>query len=293
MHMTGFAFAPTDCVILLFQTWKLDSAAKFAAAVLGTVALGIVCEALTWFRRTRMSAAAAARAPRRGAVAAGVRWLRAAPRRWRAAMALLFTVQATLGYFLMLVAMTYQGELFIAVVAGLGLGHFTFNVSAPVSESADACCVDDVQPPEAEDEAAAKVHPALRTVAADGGGGGDDDDAPALRTASATTTAAVATAHVEVTKESVCEGGAPPPRGGGAVALTLRVRPMTCSGCQRNVLTALTAVDGVSGVQVRRTSPAASHRWLSPVSTRVSSDRSISPPSSSRCRATRRSPSTR
>lgn len=53
-------------------------------------------------------------------------------------------VQAVLGYFLMLIAMTYQVELFLAVVLGLGVGHTLFNVQEPVSESVDACCVDSV-----------------------------------------------------------------------------------------------------------------------------------------------------
>ena len=39
--------------------------------------------------------------------------------------------------------------------------------------------------------------------------------------------------------------------------LVLRVTPMTCAGCQRRVLTALTAVDGVSGVHVELASETA------------------------------------
>ena len=39
-------------------------------------------------------------------------------------MAVVFTVQVTLGYLLMLAAMTYQVELFAAVMLGLGAGHF-------------------------------------------------------------------------------------------------------------------------------------------------------------------------
>ena len=42
---------------------------------------------------------------------------------------------------LMLVAMTYEVELFLMVVLGLALGHGLFNLNAPVLESAEACCM--------------------------------------------------------------------------------------------------------------------------------------------------------
>ena len=54
-------------------------------------------------------------------------------------------LQVVAGYFLMLIAMTYQVELFLAVVFGLGVGHTAFNTKAPVGESVDACCVQEVQ----------------------------------------------------------------------------------------------------------------------------------------------------
>jgi hypothetical protein len=49
-------------------------------------------------------------------------------------------VQVTMGYFIMLIAMTYQTELFIMVVLGLTVGHAVFNLDGPVLESAEACC---------------------------------------------------------------------------------------------------------------------------------------------------------
>jgi hypothetical protein len=52
----------------------------------------------------------------------------------------LYFIQVTLGYVAMLVAMTYQVELFLAVVIGLTAGHGIFNLRARVAESADACC---------------------------------------------------------------------------------------------------------------------------------------------------------
>ena len=42
---------------------------------------------------------------------------------------------------LMLIAMTYEVELFIMVVVGLTLGHGLFNLKAPILESAEACCM--------------------------------------------------------------------------------------------------------------------------------------------------------
>ena len=158
--------------------------------MLGTVALAVVGEGLTWFRRNRMSGAAALARP--GRLGELVRWLRRGPARWRAAMASLFAVQATLGYFLMLIAMTYQGELFIAVIFGLGLGHAAFNVSAPVSESADACCVDDTADADADAGGgvtlATKVHPAalLNGGGANGAHGGGATTAAASAAHAAT-----------------------------------------------------------------------------------------------------------
>jgi hypothetical protein len=129
MHMRGFVLHKSDCVILLFREWKLDAAWKFALGVLGTFSLGIFTELLTWSRRHVISGSAA---------------MRRRPAAYRMSMGLAFTVQCAIGYLLMLAAMTYQAELFIAVVCGLGLGHLLFNTSQPVGETVDACCVDTV-----------------------------------------------------------------------------------------------------------------------------------------------------
>jgi hypothetical protein len=45
-------------------------------------------------------------------------------------MCLLYAAQLMFGYFCMLVAMTYQVELFVCVVLGLGAGHAAFNFKA-------------------------------------------------------------------------------------------------------------------------------------------------------------------
>ena len=57
--------------------------------------------------------------------------------------ALLYVCQVMLGYQLMLVAMTYQIELFIYLLAGLFLGFYHFNSSGYATgfEAPDPCCV--------------------------------------------------------------------------------------------------------------------------------------------------------
>ena len=277
MHMTGFAFFPTDCVIYLFREWRLDSAAKFAFAVLGTVLLGVLTESLTYFRREKLAPSSATR-------------LKGRPRLWHVAMAAIFTIQArappqtppppparppdrptrfappaspltrlshpqaTLGYFLMLVAMTYQGELFIAVIAGLGLGHGAFNVHAPVAGT-DACCVE----------------PAPPTAKQQGGSGGE-----------VKVEARVAAAAVEA---------APP------VTTVLAVEGMTCDGCTATVVAALAAVPGVEAVQVSLSEGTATVRGAAPPAEPA---RASSPPATPRAssatrrcrRASRSAPST-
>ena len=94
--MGGFESVQADCIIYLFAGWVLDTRTKFALGALGTFVLAILCEYLTWVRRSYLSASPS------------IRLFRGRRRLLKAVKASLFTTQATLGYFLMLVAMTYQ-----------------------------------------------------------------------------------------------------------------------------------------------------------------------------------------
>ena len=55
----------------------------------------------------------------------------------------LHVVQVGLGYILMLLAMTYNGWLFLAVILGAGIGYFSFarvrHLSSPFREQQDHC----------------------------------------------------------------------------------------------------------------------------------------------------------
>mmetsp|Transcript_9128 Transcript_9128/g.22992 ORF Transcript_9128/g.22992 Transcript_9128/m.22992 type:complete len:638 (-) Transcript_9128:271-2184(-) len=125
MWMAGFQTAEpgNGCVAYLFEPWVLSTTAKFALACVGTIAMGMCVEGLVSGRRYLKS-----------------RWEPRHPVAKNAAMLALYGAQVTLGYFVMLVAMTYQVELFVCVVLGLMAGHGVFNMRGPVAESADACC---------------------------------------------------------------------------------------------------------------------------------------------------------
>lgn len=201
MHMDGFTFVSygeSNCVILLFGSWRVGTSAAFAAAWIGVALLGILTEALTAFRRTSV--------PRSDL-------LRRRPRARQAVMGLLYSVQVTLGYLLMLVAMTYQVELFIAVLFGLGLGHTILNTSAPVAETVDPCCVSPVL------TTAATAPMPLKTISTDNGG----------------------------SRPSYPAGGAPAGKPDGPpYRCVVRAAPVSCEGCCAVICSALRALDGVS-----------------------------------------------
>eukprot|EP00308_Calcidiscus_leptoporus_P012870 CAMPEP_0119378676 /NCGR_PEP_ID=MMETSP1334-20130426/49348_1 /TAXON_ID=127549 /ORGANISM="Calcidiscus leptoporus, Strain RCC1130" /LENGTH=225 /DNA_ID=CAMNT_0007397959 /DNA_START=42 /DNA_END=719 /DNA_ORIENTATION=+ len=137
MHMGGFSLAGADkhCLVLLFKSWRVDSACRMAFGAFATFMLAYAFQALAWHRHNGMTARALPLLARR-------------PLAWRLASTALFTLQAALAYILMLLAMTYQAEIFLAVVAGLAVGHFQCSAAPPLGAAsvaphaaADPCCV--------------------------------------------------------------------------------------------------------------------------------------------------------
>ena len=107
MYMDGFNWMGTTCVIYLFPTWVLSSSAKLVAACLGSILMGILLEYVLWKRRL------VSQVPK-----GNVRL---------ALSSLVYGVQLSLGYLVMLVIMTYSGPLFLSTVVGLMVGHAVFN----------------------------------------------------------------------------------------------------------------------------------------------------------------------
>ena len=114
MSMSGFVSVVSDqagtspCINVLFDTWTLDSAGKFAAACLGVLVTAVAVQYLQLLRGRAKS-------------------LAADPTRRRLVKIALFSVQLLLSYFLMLVAMTYSAELFSMVIVGLSIGYALFH----------------------------------------------------------------------------------------------------------------------------------------------------------------------
>jgi copper chaperone CopZ len=126
MHMTGFEWSgeASPCLILLFPGWELTDGARFWLAVAGTVLAGVFAEFLIYVRRRQRTSS-------------DRQVLRLADRVWQL---FLYTGNRTLGYFVMLITMTYSVELFMAVIVGLSIGHAIFNLGAPSGEDMTPCC---------------------------------------------------------------------------------------------------------------------------------------------------------
>ena len=119
------------------SAWVLRTRREFLLAFTMIMLVAALSEALGYERRLLRQTALAAKG--RGAALSA---------KDRALIAIAFTIHITLGYLLMLCAMTYQVELLFAVSVGLGLGHFVFNADTNPSERIDPCCGD--EPPATE-----------------------------------------------------------------------------------------------------------------------------------------------
>lgn len=130
MHMGGFVWNDSEepCLVLLFREWELSSAAKFWIGVVGTFFAGIFAELLVAGRRWE------AKSNSDGHWTGRLHQIRGTPR------LVLYAVTRCFGYFIMLIAMTYSVEMFLALLLGLTVGHGFFNMKATVDEDLSPCC---------------------------------------------------------------------------------------------------------------------------------------------------------
>jgi len=118
MSMSGFVsimnsdpFA-TECFVVLFPSWVLDGSWKVVFACFGTFSLGILIHYLTKLKTTII------RQHWFDHYSVSVRW---------SVVVLVYSVQIFLSYIIMLIAMTYNTELFLMVGIGLTIGYALFS----------------------------------------------------------------------------------------------------------------------------------------------------------------------
>mmetsp|Transcript_1659 Transcript_1659/g.2921 ORF Transcript_1659/g.2921 Transcript_1659/m.2921 type:complete len:790 (+) Transcript_1659:117-2486(+) len=127
MYMNGFKSisgshqGKTECINLFFEEWTLDNKSFFAAACIGVFFLGMFIELLVLLRRRVFNEMSSS-------------LLR------NLIMVLLHGTNVVLSYFIMLVAMTYNVELFCMAVSGLTVGFTMFNIAEPPRHTTDPCC---------------------------------------------------------------------------------------------------------------------------------------------------------
>jgi len=130
MYMSGFStvFSSSqqrECLNLFFTVWTLNTPWKFALAWVGIVLLGMSVELILLLRQklqVRLQ-----RAKSSSSISEVV-------------MTLTYGIHMAIAYFLMLAAMTYSVEIFVAVILGLMLGRFCFNRRAGAAGEGEPCC---------------------------------------------------------------------------------------------------------------------------------------------------------
>lgn len=126
MYMSGFTSTHSrdrPCIVLLFKGWRLDSALKFALACITVVLMGIATQGLIALRPIVQQRTS-------GMSSLSI----------RSVESIMFGLQVTLGWFMMLVAMTFSTELFCSATGGLIAGHFVFAEVGSTKVLGTPCC---------------------------------------------------------------------------------------------------------------------------------------------------------
>ncbi|EEY61777.1 uncharacterized protein PITG_13717 [Phytophthora infestans T30-4] len=159
----GFQLAiggDATCLMLLFQPWVISSGVKYAFAFLGVVLLAMSLEGfgeLREFVQTRLYrdhgivssqadyvslATPQASSPGRVPDTPKFSIVRRLPLWSKVVLAAMYMVHLCLGYWIMLVIMTFETLMFVAVIIGVGLGFAIFKDTDAdeLRGSVDPCC---------------------------------------------------------------------------------------------------------------------------------------------------------
>jgi hypothetical protein len=118
-QLSPSALSPSNgyCLIYLFQGAVLDTATKYACAVIGTVLLGVSLELLRFGRGELPARLTSGTVPSCFSFAPDSVAL-------DVVMAATYGLQMVIAYALMLLVMTYESIMVLAIVLGLSIGHF-------------------------------------------------------------------------------------------------------------------------------------------------------------------------
>ncbi|BBN08395.1 solute carrier family 31 (copper transporter), member 1 [Marchantia polymorpha subsp. ruderalis] len=142
MHMT---FYWGTIATLLFDEWVTRTPLQYYLSLVAIVIFAIIHE---WLFMFRVSIASKQNGPRAGGLENNAPLLEKLPAPksgvWDIIVALLYGVNASTGYLLMLLVMSFNGGVFIAVVVGLVIGFALFrskSASVDINKISDSCCV--------------------------------------------------------------------------------------------------------------------------------------------------------
>ncbi|KAE8897186.1 hypothetical protein PF005_g9420 [Phytophthora fragariae] len=107
-----------SCVMLLFQPWVLNSGLKYAFGFIGCFLIALLNESLVKGREMVRQRLLVARKLRPHDATHKMQC--------KLALAVLYMIQMTIAYFAMLVVMTYETGLFVALICGFGAGFLLF-----------------------------------------------------------------------------------------------------------------------------------------------------------------------
>ncbi len=109
----------TECINFMFIEWTLDNKVKYVFGCIGTLLMGIFIQGISYIR------------------------IKLNKKNNQIIILIIYSIQMTLSYFLMLLAMTYSTELFCMVVIGLTIGYgyfFIYKDNNKLAENIEPCC---------------------------------------------------------------------------------------------------------------------------------------------------------
>eukprot|EP00271_Cylindrocystis_brebissonii_P008716 TRINITY_DN2319_c0_g1_i3.p1 TRINITY_DN2319_c0_g1~~TRINITY_DN2319_c0_g1_i3.p1 ORF type:complete len:182 (+),score=24.00 TRINITY_DN2319_c0_g1_i3:482-1027(+) len=143
MQMT---FYWSTSATILFDAWKVSTVAEYIAALIGVFLFCMLHELLTTYRMTFIATACsvAARTTDGNSSETNLKERIMGPclsGTSKLIGALLYTLNAASSYLIMLIIMSFNLGLFLAVILGLGAGFLLFGFGRSAMAAGDLCCL--------------------------------------------------------------------------------------------------------------------------------------------------------